>query len=265
MTRIKLTLAYTGTAYAGWQAQSAGMARGTIQSEVEKAIAVLTGAHIRIHGAGRTDAGVHAEAQAAHFDPPETSNICDWRKALNANLPGDIRILEAVRVPEDFDARRSATGKRYAYTLYTGKDAIPPRLAPYAWGVRPLDVPAMHEAAALLAGRHDFASFRNVGTPVLSTTRTLYAITEEPGRAAAFLCPPSWPVTTWFFEGDGFLKQMVRNLMGLLVWVGEGKIAPAAIPAIREKQDRKALPSPAAPPQGLTLMQVMYAAKQATP
>jgi tRNA pseudouridine38-40 synthase len=259
MGRIKLTLAYTGTAYAGWQLQPAGIGRSTIQHEVEKALAAVTGEHVRVHGASRTDAGVHAEGQVARFDAPEKSRIRNWQRALNAKLPPDIRVLEAAQASDAFNARRDAVSKQYAYTLFTG-NAVPPRLAPFVWAMaRQLDSDAMREAASLLVGRHDFASFRNAGTPVRNTVRTLSAIWDEPGRAGSFVCPPSWPVTTWFFEGEGFLKQMVRNLMGLLVRVGEGTIGPPAVSAILEAQSRKALPSPSAPARGLTLMRVIYA------
>ena len=258
MGRVKLTLAYTGTAYAGWQLQSPNSGLNTIQYALEKAITAVTGEHIRVHGSGRTDAGVHAEGQIAHFDTPERCCILDWQRALNAQLPPDIRVLEATPASDTFDACRDAIRKQYAYTLYTG-NTVPPSLSAFVWNIAgQLDDKAMREAASLLVGQHDFASFQNVGTPVRNTTRTLSAIWEESGHAGSFVCPPSWPVTTWFFEGEGFLKQMVRNLMGLLVWVGEGKLTPSSLPAIFEARSRKALPSPCAPAKGLTLMRVSY-------
>lgn len=258
MPRLKLTIAYTGTAYAGWQLQSPELGQSTIQNELEKAVTIISGENIRVHGAGRTDSGVHAEGQAAHIDIPETCRVADWARALNAKLPADIRVTSAAFVPNTFRACNDAVGKCYAYTLFEGRYALPPRLAPFAWAVPRLDTAVMHEAAAMLTGRHDFASFQNVGTPVQSTVRTVFSIREEKHRAAAFLCPPEWPVSTWFFEGEGFLKQMVRNLMGLLVWIGEGKLSPTDVPAILAANDRTALPSPSAPAQGLTLMRVDY-------
>lgn len=255
--RLKLTLAYTGTAYAGWQIQAEGLGRTTIQEELEAALASLIGRRVRVHAAGRTDAGVHAEGQVAHVDVPPRTDM-DWQRALNAKLPADIRVAACRAVPAGFHARHSATGKLYAYTLFTGAGNTPPRLEPYAWATPPLDLDAMRETAALLAGRHDFASFQNAGTPVADTVRTLWSVTPERGVAGPFRCPEDWPVTTWFFHGEGFLKQMVRNLMGLLVWVGRGKTAPEQAAAMLAAKDRRAVPSPTAPAKGLTLMYVIY-------
>lgn len=256
MTRIRFTLAYTGTAYAGWQLQAESQETGTIQKELETALSEIAGRPVRVHGAGRTDSGVHAEAQVAHADVPDKP--VDWLRACNAKLPRDIRILEAVPVGEAFHARHSATGKLYGYTLFCGHVPIPPRLEPFVWATPALDRAAMEGAAALLTGRHDFASFRNAGTPIADTVRELWAIRCEPGRAGPFSCPPDWPVCTWFFHGNGFLKQMVRNLMGLLVFVGLGKIGLEDIAACLAAKDRQALPCPTAPARGLSLIRVDY-------
>lgn len=256
MARLKLTLAYTGTAYAGWQLQSGKEKKSTIQKELETALEKLTGAAVRVHGSGRTDSGVHAEGQVAHVDVPDRDT--DWARALNAKLPHDIRVLSACVAPADFHARSQATGKLYAYTMFASPDRVPPRLAPFVWGTPPLDVTAMEEAAAILTGRHDFAAFRNTGTPVVSTVRTVWAIRREAGHAGPLLCPEDWPVATWFFHGNGFLKQMVRNLMGFLVWVGLGKISPGDAAACLASGDRRAVASPTAPAKGLTLMRVDY-------
>lgn len=255
--RLKLTLAYTGTAYAGWQVQAAGLGLSTIQDELEQALASIIGRRARVHAAGRTDAGAHAEGQVAHVDVPPREGI-DWRRALNAKLPRDIRVLSCRAVPGHFHARHSAVGKLYAYTLFTGAGNTPPRLEPYAWTTPPLNCDAMREAAAFLVGRHDFASFQNAGTPVADTVRSLWSVTPECGVAGPFRCPEEWPVTTWFFHGEGFLKQMVRNLMGLLVWVGRGKAAPDEVAAALAAKDRRAVPSPTAPAKGLTLARVVY-------
>ncbi len=261
MLRLKLTLAYTGTRYAGWQLQAPDLKKSTIQGELEAVVSRIAGIPIRVHGAGRTDSGVHAEGQVAHMDVPDQCRDMDWRRACNAALPRDIRILDARPATPSFHARHDAAGKLYAYSLCMHRSCIPPRLHGFVWPVRNLNRQSMREAAELLRGSHDFASFRNAGTDCESSTvRALVSVTEEPGRAAAFLCPPDWPVSTWFFHGDGFLKQMVRNLMGLLVWVGKGAIRPDEVPAIIAAGNRAALPSPTAPAEGLTLMRVDYRA-----
>jgi tRNA pseudouridine38-40 synthase len=258
--RLKLSLAYQGTRYAGWQLQ-AGEGLGyppSIQGEVERAVALLMGGRVAVHGAGRTDAGVHAEGQVCHLDLPEAKTRVDWKRALNAHLPEDIRILSAEWVESAFHSRKSAVGKRYAYTLWSAWDKAPPRIGPFVWSCPPLDFTALREAIPLLVGRRDFASVRNTGTDCASTVRTLHSIELLPGMAAQLACPPEWPITTLLFEGDGFLKQMVRNLVGLLVRVGQGKLAASAVPGILEARDRAALPCPCAPAQGLTLLEVLY-------
>ena len=256
MGRIKFTLAYTGTAYAGWQIQAESQAKSTIQKELETVLGEIAGSPVRVHGAGRTDSGVHAEGQVAHADLPDKP--VDWLRACNAKLPRDIRVLEAASVPASFHARHSATGKLYGYTLYSGNIPVPPRLEPFVWGTPALDRAAMEAAAAFLTGRRDFASFQNAGTPIDDTVRELWSIRCEPGLAGPFTCPPNWPVCTWFFHGSGFLKQMVRNLMGLLVSVGMGKSAPGDVAACLAAADRRALPSPTAPAKGLSLVHVEY-------
>lgn len=262
MTRLKLTVAYVGTAYAGWQIQSAGQGASTIQQELERALERIAGFPVRVHGAGRTDSGVHAEGQTAHADVPDKP--VDWLRALNAALPRDIRVLAVEAVSPEFHARYNATGKLYAYSLFCGHGPVPPRLAPFVWAVPSLDIAdtasaeAMCAAAEILVGRHDFASFQNAGTPVADTVREIWSIHREDGHAGPFLCPPEWPVRTWYFYGNGFLKQMVRNLVGVLVQVGRGKACPRDVAVWLAAGDRRAVPSPTAPAAGLTLMRVEY-------
>ena len=254
--RLKLTLAYLGGAYAGWQIQAQSQGQGTIQGEVERALEKLVGYPVRLHGAGRTDSGVHAERQIAHVDVPDKP--VNWLRALNASLPRDIRILDVEPVADTFHARHSAIGKHYAYTVFCGQMPVPPRLEPFVWQTPSLDFAAMDAAAAVLIGQHDFASFRNTGTPVADTVRELWALRREDGSAGFFCDSDSWPVTTWHFHGNGFLKQMVRNLMGLLVWVGLGRITPADVVVCLAAKDRCSVPSPTAPAKGLTLLRVEY-------
>jgi tRNA pseudouridine38-40 synthase len=254
--RLKLTLAYEGTRYAGWQIQAAAFP--TVQGVLEEAVARIAGCRVPVHAAGRTDAGVHAEAQACHLDPPENRIDLDWRQALNAALPPDIRILAADPVSPSFHAQRDARGKVYAYSLWLGRQGPLPRIRAFVWHTAELDLPRLDEASRLLEGRRDFASFRNARAARGPTLRTLQAIRREPGRLGPLLCPTDWPVMTFFFEADGFLKQMVRNLMGFLVFVGRGKLPPSSAADILAAGDRRALPSPTAPAQGLTLMRVLY-------
>lgn len=265
MPRLKLTLAYQGTRYSGWQmqrpARAAGSRRGhpnTIQEELERCLASLVGVRLPVHGAGRTDAGVHAEAQVCHVDIPEDKVRIGWLRALNAELPYDIRVLRADWVPPDFHARKSALRKHYAYTFWFGQAKALPRIQDFVWSVPPLDLSRIEEALPLLTGRHDFASFQNSGTSLANTRRTLFSITCRAGYAVGMRCPPDWPVATLFFCGDGFLKQMVRNLAGMLIWIGCGKLDKAAIPGIIAAKARASLPSVCAQPQGLTLMGVDY-------
>ena len=263
MVRYKFTLAYVGTAYAGWQIQAESQEKSTIQEELETALHSIVGSPVRVHGAGRTDSGVHAEGQVAHADVP--GKPVDWRRALNAKLPPDIRVLAAEQVAADFHARHDATGKRYAYAIQTGPGPISPRLEPFVCALPILDISAMKQTAVLLTGRHDFAAFQNTGTPIVDTVRELWSIHYEPGRVGPVLCSPDWPpissVGTWFFHGNGFLKQMIRNLMGLLVWVGQGRISPESAAAFLVAKDRQTVPSPTLAAKGLTLMQVEYLGK----
>ncbi|MCC8193241.1 MAG: tRNA pseudouridine(38-40) synthase TruA [Deltaproteobacteria bacterium] len=254
--RLKLTLSYLGCAYAGWQIQADTPGTGTVQGELERALGSIAGHPVRVHGAGRTDSGVHAEGQVAHADVPDKP--VDWRRALNAKLPRDIRVLSAEPVSGDFHARFDAVGKLYAYTLFSGSCPVSPRLEPFVWTTPPLDLASMAAAAGVLTGRHDFASFRNTGTPGSDTVREIWSIRHEAGLAGSFRCPENWPVSTWFFHGNGFLKQMVRNLMGVMVWAGLGRVAPDDVAACLAAKDRQAVPSPTAPARGLTLMRVEY-------
>lgn len=246
MPRIRLTVAYVGTRYRGWQIQARGE---TIQGVLEEKLARICGEPVRVHGSGRTDSGVHALGQVAHFDAPESKARIPWQKALNSMLPDDIAILDAREAEPGFHARFSARSKRYAYTLWTEPDFTLPQRAPFVWTVRRLDVQAMDRAAALLAGTHDFAAFQNAGTEVKGTVRTMEPILRQSGEHPCEL--------VFRFQADGFLKQMVRNLMGLLVEVGRGGLDPEAARTVLEGRDRRLAPA-TAPPQGLTLETVMY-------
>ena len=246
MPRIRLTVAYVGTRYQGWQVQACGT---TIQGVLEEKLSRICEEPVRVHGSGRTDSGVHALGQVAHFDAPDSKVRIPWQKALNSMLPDDIAILDAREAEPGFHARFSVRSKRYAYTLWTEPDFTLPQRAPFVWPVRNLDLTAMDRAAAFLAGTHDFAAFQNAGTEVKGTVRTLEPIRREPGQH-----PCEW---VFRFQADGFLKQMVRNLMGLMVEVGRGGMSPDDARAVLESHDRRLAPA-TAPPQGLTLEEVIY-------
>lgn len=245
MARIRLTVAYVGTRYHGWQIQKNGP---SIQEALETRISRICGVPVRVHGSGRTDAGVHATGQVAHFDAPDGTAI-PWQKALNSMLPEDIAIVDARAAGAEFHARFSAVSKRYAYTLWTDSRFVLPQRAPFVWSVRGLNLEAMDRAAALLAGTHDFASFQNAGTELKTTIRTLEPIIRVPG-----LCSGEWVLR---FQADGFLKQMVRNLTAFLVEVGRGRLYPEDGPRLLRTRDRRLAPA-TAPPQGLCLEEVFY-------
>ena len=253
--RLKLTIAYVGTHFKGWQVQAHAHYPNprTVQAELEAAIGGIAGRPVVVLGSGRTDSGVHADGQVAHVDIPEDKAGINWLRAINSKLPPDVAILAVEPVPDDFHAQNSCRRKAYTYSLWLSQAFTPPRLREFVWRTGPLNLTAMEEAAACLLGEHDFAAMQNVGTPKESTVRTIYSLTRHPDAN------PTWDGTLvhWRVEGNGFLKQMVRNIMGLLVEVGRGKLAPAEVPGIIETRDRKAAPA-TAPAQGLTLSAVYY-------
>ena len=251
MARLRLTVAYDGTALNGWQLQAPGLGR-TVQGCLEEALARLCGEPVRVIGAGRTDSGVHALAQTAHADVPDARTDLPWQKALNALLPRDVSVVAVTPAPPDFHARFSARGKTYVYTLWTEPGYILPWRRGYVWDVGrfgPLDVAAMAAAARELVGEHDFAAFQNAGSSVATTVRRLYAVSRETGT-----CPQE---TAWRFEGSGFLKQMVRNLIGTLVAVGRGRLTPEAVGRLVASGERSLAPA-TAPASGLCLVRVAY-------
>lgn len=244
--RYKLNLAYDGSAYAGWQVQPG---HRTIQGELEKTLGTLASGPVKVHGSGRTDQGVHAAGQVAHVDLPRAWLPRDLRRTLNALLPPDIRLLNAVRVKGDFHARRSAISKEYRYLIWND-DVMPPWLRLYRTHIRtPLDVPAMRAAAAALVGRHDFASFTaNPNRVVESTVRRLTRLSvRRQDREIVIIA-----------RSEGFLYKMVRSLAGLLIRVGSGAVPPSEAQAILRSRERTAR-VPTAPPEGLFLWRVWYA------
>lgn len=247
MRNIKLTIAYDGTNYHGFQEQR-GTGLLTIQEAMEDCLTRLAGERIQVVGAGRTDAGVHARGQVINFRNPNWPiPIGRIPLALNGILPDDIVVLSAEEVPEEFHARFSAKAKTYSYCIWN--DRIPSpfyRLYSYFMPV-PLNVKDMEQAALNLLGSHDFKCFQASGSTVKNTVRTLYQ--------ADILT--DGPLVKLVFTGDGFLYNMVRIMVGTLVQAGLGKIKPGQVVEILQACNR-VMAGPTFPPQGLCMEQVVY-------
>jgi tRNA pseudouridine38-40 synthase len=247
-SRLKLIVAYDGAPYAGWQSQANG---NTIQDHLEAAFERICSERVRVHGAGRTDAGVHALAQCAHVDlPARRYGIARWISALNGVLPPTIRIMRCQFVAESFHARFSSKSKTYRYRIWNA-DVLPPFENGRAWHVRnPLDSAAVMAAAQNFCGEHDFASFSaNRGAPVAETIRTIRRVRVR----------HSGPRISIEFEGDGFLYKMVRMMTGTLVRIGLGMTAADEIHARLRAPRKLALRGrDAAPADGLFLIRVRY-------
>jgi len=246
LSRLRLVVAYDGTRFHGWQLQAGDR---TVQGVVEKALAILAGRPVRAIGSGRTDAGVHAVGQVVHADVPDTRAGLPWRRALNALLPDDVAVVDARLAPPGFHARFGAVRKTYAYSLWTEPEFVYPHRRPFVWACGPVDRQAMALAAREFLGRRDFAAMQNTGTDVGTTVRTLESVAATPGQTSF--------ETVWRFTADGFLKQMVRNVMGCLAAVGKGKITPDDVRSLLSEGDRTRAPA-TAPARGLCLESVEY-------
>jgi len=246
MTRIRLLVAYEGTDFCGWQVQPRDR---TVQGELERALATILRRDVRVHGSGRTDSGVHALGQVVHFDCPDERPGFPWRRSLNALLPKDVRVLDAGPAPDGFHARYGAVSKTYEYCLWHEREFCLPQRRRFVWDCGPVDFARMETAAEVFLGEHDFAAFQNVGTDVDSTIRTMIDISRHAG-ATPF-------ESVWRFTANGFLKQMVRNLVGCLVACGRGRLDADGVRSILESGDRTLAPA-TVPPQGLTLARVEY-------
>jgi tRNA pseudouridine38-40 synthase len=258
---LKLTLAYDGTGFSGWQRQ--GRLR-TVQAELETALAAIEGAPVAVAGAGRTDAGVHAVGQVASAHVTGTHDTDTYQRALNARLPDDVRVIAVEDAAPGFHARFSPSIKTYRYTIWNSR--TPPALATrLAWHVPvALDLDAMRAAAAFVVGTHDFTAFRARGSHVRSSVRSITRSVID-----ARLVSPGWPVVeaapeaggisliAYEVAGAGFVRQMVRALAGTLVEIGKGHRAPKEMARLLEGRGRQDA-GPAAPACGLALCEVRY-------
>ncbi len=276
-TNWKLTLAYDGSGFHGWQVQPGLI---TVQGTLADCILRLTGEHVLPQGSGRTDAGVHALAQVVSFRLSAPVPAANLQRALNRILPAGIRVLSCEAVPPSFHARHSARGKTYEYRIFErricltpGEPALEricsPFLAPYAWDCRwPLSLDAMTEAAVLLLGSHDFTSMA-----ATDPDRSEREADDDSSASAPIKINPVKTITLaeWFrrpasaqedllifrIAGSGFLHHMVRNIVGTLVEIGRGSLAPSDLRRILDARDRTAA-GPTAPARGLYLVEVVY-------
>ncbi len=244
---IRLFIAYDGTNYLGWQVQPKGP---TVQGIIQEVLSKLLGHKVKLKAAGRTDAGVHALCQVAHFLTTSNRPVELIYRATNAMLPPDITIWKVEEVDFKFHSQKHALKKTYAYYIYN-YPVKNPILRLYSWWVpEKLDVKAMKECLPFIIGEKDFASFRKAGTDLKSTIRTIYnaEIKRVPGRKH---------VLAFEITGRGFMRYMVRNIVGALVEVGKGSLTVEDFKKILEAKDRKLAPPPA-PPQGLVLKNIEY-------
>jgi tRNA pseudouridine38-40 synthase len=255
MPRLRLTLAYEGTAFAGSQVQPG---RRTVQGVLEEAVRALTGEMTRVHFAGRTDAGVHAIGQVVHLDTARAMGEDDWRRALNAHLPPDVRITNVGFADEAFHARYGARWREYRYRIGNGPVQAPQdRL--WAWHRRELlDAGAMQAAAQAFVGEHAFAAFAGLGKGSPARADATVRMVRAAGWTVA-TC--QWPLAgtslTFTVEANGFLPHMVRNMVGSLVVIGQGAAPVTWIAELLIGRDRRRA-GPTAPAHGLTLWCVRY-------
>jgi tRNA pseudouridine38-40 synthase len=247
MRILRLTLQYDGTDFVGWQRQARGV---SVQGLLEDALAAFEGGPVTVHGAGRTDAGVHALAQVASVPMTAAHEARAIQRGLNAVLPPAVRVAAVADAPAGFHARYDASGKTYEYRIGNAR-YLTPFLVRYAWHVpQPLDLDAMRQAAARLVGAHDFAAFQGSGGAVADTVRTIETIDWRAGTGDD-------AVLVATIVADGFLRHMVRNVVGTMVDVGLGRRKADEIDGILRSRDRTRA-GRTAPAQGLFLVGVRY-------
>jgi len=249
LIHLKLTIAYDGTGLVGWQRQASGT---SVQALLEEALATLEGGPVAAAGAGRTDAGVHALGQVASVTLHRDMEPRTVMRAVNMHLPPAVRVLAAEEVGPEFHARFRAAAKTYRYRIWNG-DVLSPFERPYAWHVPwpMLDVAAMDAAAARLVGTHDFAAFQGTGSDPETTVRSIFSSTiVRDARTRE-------PLITYDVRADGFLRHMVRAIVGTLVEVGRGREPEGWMSEVMESRERRRA-GPTAPPTGLFLVGVEY-------
>jgi tRNA pseudouridine38-40 synthase len=244
MKRVKLVVAYDGTNYHGWQVQDNGI---TIEEVLNRTIGELVQEDIKVIGASRTDAGVHACGNVAVFDTESRIPGDKFSFALNQRLPDDIRIQESCEVDADFHPRYADTVKTYEYNILNRRFELPSKRLYAAFCYYPMDIERMNQAAAYLVGEHDFKSFCSAGAQVQTTVRTIYAVnvTKEDDMVHIRI------------TGNGFLYNMVRIIAGTLMQVGTGLMEPEQVKEILEARDRSKA-GPTAVAKGLTLVEIRY-------
>lgn len=254
--RIALGLSYNGQAYNGWQSQPDGR---TVQDHLEAALARFTQTRIGTLCAGRTDAGVHGLMQVAHFDTEVQRREYAWLRGLNTLLPHDIAVQWVREVPAQFHCRASALTRRYAYVLLESPVRPSVEAGRVGWVFRPLDLHAMQAAASHLLGEHDFSSFRAAACQALSPVKTLHRIDiTRRGRG------PHSAYWRFEFEANAFLHHMIRNLMGCLLWVGQGLRPPQWMAEVLAARQRDAA-APTFSPDGLYFLGPTYEARWGLP
>jgi tRNA pseudouridine38-40 synthase len=245
MRTIKLLIEYEGTNYQGWQVQPEG---STIQGMLEEKLSRLTGERIHLIGSGRTDSGVHALGQVAHFKTQSRMDIRTIQRALNSLLPPDIVIQKVEEVDEGFHARKHSKSKVYEYRILN-RNLRSAFHRGYVWHIpQKMNLTEMKKATKGLTGEHDFSAFRTVGTPTRTTVRRVIRAEWKSGRDG---------IIRFEIEADGFLKQMVRSIVGTLVEIGKGRMKASELRKIMNSKDRKNA-GPTAPAQGLFLKEVKY-------
>jgi len=242
--QIKLTIAYDGASYCGWQLQSG---QDSIQARIEAALERIFATPVRVRASGRTDAGVHARGQVAACTLPRPFDLVELHRALNAIVPDDIVVLNVENVVDGFDPRRHAVARVYEYRILN-QPLRSPFDRRYAWLIRePLDLDRMNEAARIFLGEQDFAAFRSLGTEVKSTVRRV--------RASGWRREGMQLI--YRVEATSFLRHMVRTMVAAMVEVGRGKMEPGFVAELLQRRERALAPA-SAPPQGLFLIEVRY-------
>lgn len=244
--RIAVGIEYDGSAYSGWQLQGHAP---SVQHVVEQALGRVADEPVRVHAAGRTDAGVHARCLVAHFDTAATRSPRAWLLGANSHLPRDVALRWSQPVPDHFHARYTATARTYRYCILNRSSRTALAASRASFIHRPLDVEPMRAASDALIGEHDFSAFRAVECQARSPVRRMHGIVLE--RRGEFIVAE--------LTANAFLHHMVRNIMGTLIEVGQGRLAPEAVRPLLEGRDRTAAPA-TAPADGLYLWRVHYPA-----